>query len=226
MTGVLRTVTPRTSDTHTYRFDVRMSYRPGQAIALILPNDPKKRYFSLSSSPTEAGHIEITVKTEPASALAQSLATLKRGDSVTIEGPMGSFGLPDTLDQPLCFISAGSGIAPFRSMIKFLLDNSAGKDLWLLHSVKTPADLMFREEMQLWSGTHKRFRYIPTITRDFDDDWKNETGRITETLLRKHLPKTGCTYLLCGPPAFVTDMEKLLRETLKVPAESIRREQW
>lgn len=139
---------------------------------------------------------------------------------------MGSFKLPDDLPKNLCFIAAGSGVTPFRSMIKFLLDSGSGTDLWLLHSVKSQAEILFQEDFKTWSGAQKRFHYIPTITQDFDDNWDNETGRIREDLLRKHIPDAPNVYLLCGAPQFVTDVEKILKDTLSVAPERIRREQW
>ena len=44
---------------------------------------------------------------------------------------------------------------------------------------------------------------MQTITQDFDDNWINETGRINETLLLKHIPDKPTTFMLCGPPEFV-----------------------
>ena len=67
---------------------------------------------------------------------------------------------------------------------------------------------------------------MPTLTQDFDDNWKNETGRINDVLVRKHIPEKPVTFMLCGPPAFVGDMENMLQTSLNVKPEHIRREQW
>jgi glycine betaine catabolism B len=130
------------------------------------------------------------------------------------------------VDAPLCFIAAGSGVTPFRSMIKYALDTDLAVESWLLHSAKTQKDLIFSSEFSEWSGSGRRFHYVPTLTQDFDDNWKNETGRISDALIRKHITTSPCTFLLCGPPAFVGDMEKLLKGPLEVPTTHIRREQW
>lgn len=222
----LRTVTRQTADTVTLRIDSTLRYAPGQAVAIQFPSDTKKRYFSISSSPTESGFLEVTIKADPESPFGQLLSTLKRGNVLLVEGPAGSFSLPSPLATPICFVAAGTGVTPFRSMIKYLLDTDAGSQLWLLHSVKAQKDLLFQTEFQEWSGQDKRFHYVPTITQDFDDNWDNETGRIKEAMLRKHIPAGPCTYCLCGPTSFVNDMEALLRDQMAIPAASIRREQW
>jgi ferredoxin-NADP reductase len=223
--AALRTLTPRTADTVTLRLDCSLQYRAGQAVKLTLPGDSKPRYFSISSSPTEPGYLEVTAKLDT-SPLAVALQKLKRGDSVDLEGPLGSFCLPDPVRTPLCFIAAGTGVTPFRSMIRSLMDQDVAQDSWLLHSVKTQKELLFSEEFRDWSGSYRQFRYVPTITQDFDDNWDNETGRINEVLIRKHIPADVTTFLLCGPPSFVGDMESLLKTNMAVPAERVRREQW
>ena len=225
--AVLRTITLQTRETSTLRFDFSLKFKPGQSIAVTFPGDPKKRYYSISSSPTEGDFIEITVKTEIGSALLHTVSQLKRGDSLDIEGPFGgSLSLPEPVAEPLVFIAAGTGVTPFRSMIRYLLDEGNTHALWLLHSVRSKQELLFWEDFGAWAGEKNHFHYIPTLTRDFDNNWKNETGRIGKRLIRKHVTAQTCTYLLCGPGAFVNDMEKLLQENLQVPADRIRREKW
>src|SRR5205823_786456 len=85
----LRTATIQTRETSTLRLDLPLKFKPGQSVAVTFPGDPKKRYYSISSSPTEGQFIEITVKAEAGSALAKTLEQLKRGDLLEIEGPTG-----------------------------------------------------------------------------------------------------------------------------------------
>lgn len=225
--SLVRTVTPQTASSYTLRIDSTMRYTPGQAISVLFPGDPKKRYYSLSSSPTEPGFIEITLKCEEGNPLTGIVQSLKRGDTLEIEGPFGGeLSLPEPLTQPVCMVAAGTGVTPLRSMVKFLVDTSSPMDVWLLHSVKRQTDLLFREDFSQWAGINSWFHYIQTITQDFDDNWVNETGRINETLIKKHIPEKPMTYLLCGPSEFVKDIEALLTRQLNVMPENIRKEKW
>jgi ferredoxin-NADP reductase len=224
--GVVRTVTAQIAGVSTVRIDIPLEFIPGQSVKVHFPGDEKARYFSVSSSPTEGHYVEVTVKPIPESTTAKAIAGLKRGDAIELEGPFGkTLTLPEPLPNVICFIAAGTGVTPFRAMIKSLIDTNADADLWLLHSVKTRAELLFQAEFSEWSGLYQRFHYVPTLTQDFDDDWKNETGRINEVLLRKHIPIHPATYLLCGPGTFVADMEEMLKHSLKVEPQHIRREQ-
>jgi ferredoxin-NADP reductase len=219
-------IRPETPDTQTFRFDAQLEFKAGQAIALVIPGDPKKRFYSMSSSPTEKGSIAITIKADDKTRpLFGSLFSLKPGSPVDIEGPVGSFALPDTLEGPFYFLAGGSGVTPFRSMIKYILDTRPTTEQWLFHSAKDPDDLIFKEELLAWSK-NTAFHYIPTFTRWDSPDQKAETGRIGEALLRRHLPLMKGLFFLCGPSEFVAHMEHILTTTFQVSPAQIRREQW
>jgi ferredoxin-NADP reductase len=218
-------IIPETTDTQTFRLGTYFAFKPGQAVALTIPGDPKKRFYSISSSPTEKSHIEVTIKAgEKDKKLYDSLFQLKAGSTVEIAGPMGSFILPEPIQGPYYFLAAGSGVTPFRSMTRYILDTHPTTESWLFHSVRTPDDLLFKEDFLTWSQ-NKAFHYVPTFTRWSDPDEKSTTGRIGQTLLRKHLPLMEGTFFLCGPKEFVMDMEHVLMD-LKVSPAHIRRDQW
>jgi ferredoxin-NADP reductase len=217
-------IIPETPDIQTFRLGTYFPYKAGQAISLMIPGDPKKRFYSLSSSPTEKGHIDITIKTDREHTLYGSLFSLNKGAQVEIAGPMGSFTLHEPLQGPYYFLAGGSGVTPFRAMIKFILDTRPSTETWLFHSVKTPDELIFKNQFLAWSQ-NPTFRFVPTFTRSTELDIEGETGRIGEVLLRKHLKMLEGTFFLCGPREFVKDMEHTLVQ-LDVPAGRIRRENW
>jgi len=225
--AIIEELTLRPTDVSTIRLGISFAFTPGQSIAVTFPGDPKKRFYSISSSPTEGKFVEITLKAETGSAFVKTINSLKKGDTLEVEGPFASsLALPDPLTQTVAFIAAGTGVTPFRSMIKNLIDHKASTEFYLLHSVSKQYDLLFEGDFRDWAGQNPHFHYIPTITRDFDNNWKHETGRIGEALIRKHVPEHPCTYLLCGPNHFVNDMEKLLKDNLKIASDRIRREKW
>jgi ferredoxin-NADP reductase len=214
-----------TFDTQTLRLASDLPFKPGQALALTIPGDPKKRYYSISSSPTEKNFRAITVKVpEKERPLFDSLFRLNKGSPVEISGPYGSMTLTDPLKGPYFLLAAGSGVTPFRSMVKYILDTAPQTESWLIHSVKTPDDLIFKEEFLEWTK-NPAFHFVPTFTRWNDTDFKGDTGRIGEKLLRKHITLLQGTFYVCGPGPFVKDMEQVLMG-LKIPAEHIHREQW
>jgi NADH oxidoreductase Hcr len=224
VTAKLIEVIPETPDIQTLRLERPFDYKAGQAVQITLPGDPKKRFYSISSSPTEMNQLDLTIKSQQGSVLYASLFELKKGSPIEVAGPMGKFSLPEPLVGPYYFLAGGSGVTPFRSMIKFIIDTRPTTDMWLFHSVKTPDDLIFKDEL-LARSQNPTFHFVPTFTRTTEFDIEGETGRIGEVLLRKHLKMMEGTFFLCGPKEFVTDMEHTLVR-LGVPTPRIRRENW
>jgi ferredoxin-NADP reductase len=217
-------VIPETPDVQTLRLERPFDYKPGQAAQITFPGDPKKRFYSISSSPTESDRLDLTIKSEQGSPLYASLFQLKNGSLIEVAGPMGKFCLPEPLQGPYYFLAGGSGVTPFRSMIKFILDRKPDLQTWLFHSVRTPDDLIFKDQFLAWEQ-NPAFHFVPTFTRTTELDIKGETGRIGDVLLKKHLDIHEGTFFLCGPKEFVTDMEHTL-VSLTVSTSRIRRENW
>ena len=214
-----------TPDTHTLRLDTYFEYRTGQFIQVMIPNDKVIRSYSLSSSPTEKGFVSITVKAEPMGHLSNLLIKLQAGDILDVKGPFGVFSLPQPTTGPIIYLPAGSGVAPFRAMGKFLNDQNYADPQWMFYTAKTPVDLIFHKELESWAQ-RPTCHYIPTVTRPFEGPWSGERGRMDEAKFRKYLPNFEGTFLLCGPDAFVKAMIDLLSGPLQVPATRIRREIW
>ncbi len=124
-------------------------YIAGQFTELHLPHDPAdergiRRWFTLSSSPTEPLLAITTRFTHPqSSSFKRQLAGLRPGAQLKLADPMGDFVLPKDPAIPLVFVAAGLGITPVRTMIKWLYDKAEQRDIRLLYAVSDPADMAF-----------------------------------------------------------------------------------
>lgn len=121
----------------------------GQYIELYLPHEPTderktKRWFTLSSSPTEK-LLAITTKLHPTrpSSFKNSLNNLSIGEELTALPPMGDFILPKDKSIPLVFIAGGIGITPYRSILKYLEDTHEKRDIELIYAVNSLEDMAF-----------------------------------------------------------------------------------
>lgn len=207
-----------------FRFTLQepFSFFPGQSISLTI-NDPKnniinqKRYYSIASSPTETHHLDILVKDNPTSVVGHYVYTaLQVGDSLDIQGPYGNMCL-QTPPKNVTFIAAGSGVAPFLSMIKCIREKNPATDITLFYSTKKLEETAFYDEFTDLSH-QGHFRYIHTLTQD--QNWKGNKGRITKELLQKNLSTTEGLFFICGPTPMVKDMFTILKE-LGIEEEAI-----
>ena len=85
----------------------------------------------------------------------------------SFQGPFGDFILRPPLRDTV-FIASGTGIAPFRSMLHWLLaesDRHQGRKFWLLFGARREQDIYYREEFEHLAAEHANFHFLPTLSR-------------------------------------------------------------
>lgn len=93
-------------------------FLPGQFLTLELPvpSGVIHRTYTISSSPSRPRSLSITAKAQPSSIGTRwMLDHLKPGMQLKAMGPAGQFSHINYPSDKYLFISAGTGITPFRS---------------------------------------------------------------------------------------------------------------
>jgi ferredoxin-NADP reductase len=108
------------------------------------------RAYSLTSEPGRPdGCISITPKLVERGVVSPYLVRHGRpGAIVSLGGVEGDFVLPDPVPEKLLLISAGSGITPIISMLRALCRADELNDAVLLHSARSPEDVIFGGELR------------------------------------------------------------------------------
>jgi len=233
--GEIRRETP---EIKSFRCDLGSNkpfpFRPGQFVIITAEVwNPKRnrmgtanRAFSISSSPTDEDFIEIAAKRYTGGRLTSWLHdTVKVGDILNIKGPEGNFVFKEGESDELVLIAGGIGIAPYRSMIRYILAKGLPVRVTLLYSARTPVDFAFKAEFDAAMKQHSNFRCIYTITRPDPTPWTGRIGRVDEALLRDYLGPVGTLYYLCGPDQMIKKCAQTLA-ALDVPYSRIRSERW
>jgi len=230
LTLPIREVVPATPRSRVMRINLRgalFSYSPGQAVLLATHDHQARRPYSLASAPEDAERedcLELLVGLNAQGAPGPHL-TLERGALVDVEGPLGRFTFPDAPDTDrFLFIAGGTGIAPLRSMLHRAL-HVPHRSLGVLYSARTLSDFAYRDELRDLARSG-RIELRQTVTREpATDEWRGAVGRIGSAEIEQlvHDPETLC--FICGPPALVHDMPKLLGQR-GVGTNRIRIEEW
>jgi ferredoxin-NADP reductase len=113
----------------------------------------------------------------------------------------------------MLFVGAGSGITPLMSMSRWIIDTTADVDVKFLVSARTPADVIFRRELEFLSARHSGFKAAVTITAGGGghDGWIGLTGRICPPLLELVCPDVRERHVFtCGPEPFMDKLEEAL----------------
>lgn len=238
---VCKNIVAETGDVKTFTFTalegIPFDYKPGQFVTLNLEIDgkPIKRSYSISSTPSRPRTLEITVKrvpppadepTAPAGLVSNWLHdNLHCGDRLRISAPMGQFTCFDKADEPLLLVSAGSGITPMMSMSRWLCDTARSTDIVFFHSARTPADIIFRQELELMAARHPNFKLAIATTRPSSGQgWAGYSGRLSATMLAAIAPdfRDRVVYV-CGPDPFMQATEALFAD-LGLPKDRYNQE--
>ena len=216
----------------TFRFALEgppVDYLPGQSLQISVPvpdgaRPITRRSFTISSSPTEMGRLQITVKRNPPGVVSNYLhQAVNVGDALSLRAPFGRFTCVGEDASRICLIGGGSGITPLRAILRSIVDRRAPVDVTLLDFNRSREDIIFYEELEEIGRSAPGVRAIFCLT-DPDPGWRGVTGRISESLLdeafNQKLPEV---VYLCGPPPMMEAAIQLLT-TLGMKPERIRTE--
>lgn len=197
----------------------KFKFKPGQFV--MIEFDGVKKPFSIASFPGEET-IDFLISTHPDGQITPKLAELKEGDSFDVEGPYGTFVVKDTDAKEIIFIAAGTGVAPFRSMVTDALYRFPDKKIGLIFGFRY--DFYFNDFWKKLQKVHKHFDICGCCTRP-PKKWNGYTGRVTEHLANKIQDAKDKEVYICGPPAMVKDTLKELKE-IGFKAKQIHLEKW
>ena len=219
--------TPRARIIHVDLQGTPFPFRPGQAIWLGAHGQDLRKPYSIASSPEDVartGRLELLVGVDAEGEPGPHLP-LWAGCLVDIDGPVGRFTFPDSpAESRFLFIAGGTGIAPLRSMLRHsvLVPHEA---VGLMYSARLPEEFAYADELRAMAEA-KTIELRMTVTRDVGPgDWTGRRGRISRDELAPlvHDGRTLC--FICGPPALVEEMPKVLL-ALGVTPERVRVEEW
>jgi ferredoxin--NADP+ reductase len=201
-----------------------VTFVAGQFARLALPAPPGAkdplvaRPYSFVNPPSVAPH-EFYFNVLPERPLSPRLAALDLGAPIWLAArASGMFTIAETAPaDSLWCVSTGTGVGPFLSMLRT-------EDPWdkfgrvvLVHAVRHGADLHYREEIAGIARAHAgRFDYVPMVSRE---PWPDAlSGRIPAAIEdgrlegRVGVPLTveSAHAMLCGNPAMVDDVQKVL----------------
>jgi predicted ferric reductase len=179
-------------------------YKPGQFAYTIFdsPGLPEEEHhFTISSSPGD-GNLAFTIK--ESGDYTSLLGKIREGDLVRIEGPFGVFTNLG-IKTPYLFIAGGIGITPFISMLRYARKERNLGYYFLIYSVKTQKDLVFKNELE-----EMRKEGLKIYTVLSQERIKNYYyGRIDINLLKRFIKgKKNASIFLVGPGEMMRSIKK------------------
>jgi hypothetical protein len=209
-------IADETPDLRTFRFvaDAPFSHLPGQFITLLpgIGGAPQRRNYTISSSPSRPFQIAITVKRAEGGQVSRWLHDgLRVGDRLMARGPNGRFHLGAAGENDrLLLLSAGSGVTPMMSILRFVADTDLDRDIVFHHSARSVRDLPFLDELALLQrqlGDRLGVSWNLTgagPSGDIDASTQRgalHSGRLSGAMLRDVCPDLASRAVFCCGPA-------------------------
>jgi ferredoxin--NADP+ reductase/benzoate/toluate 1,2-dioxygenase reductase subunit len=192
-------IRPLTDETFSLKLPKpRFAFLAGQHISLGIKGDYQSREYSIYSGVNDET-LEILVKEVENGYFTPKLRKLKAGDFVEIHGPFGKFGMEpkDAATGKFVFIASGTGIAPFRSIVRTYPEI----DYKLIHGVRYSKEAYDRTE-------YNADRYVLCSSRDALGDYQ---GRLTG-YLKNCLFAPETQFYLCGNSDMIFDALEILKD--------------
>lgn len=162
---------------------------------------PVNRAYSISSSPKEAlkGFYDLTVKCVEGGLVSRYiLDTWKAGTPVEVSAPEGDFDYVPLRDAPhVIAVAGGSGITPFLSFAKAIVDGDEDFSMTLLYGSRTADAILYREEFDRLAAATDKLNVVHVLSHEERDGY--EHGFVTAELIQKYAPAEPYSVFLCGP---------------------------
>lgn len=174
-------------------------YSPGQFNMLYLFGHGEVA-ISMSGNPRhDAANNQVTHTIREAGAVTRQIAKLEPGDVVGVRGPFGrGWPVAELEGRDVMIAAGGCGLAPLRSLVEWLLlyRERFGK-IDLIYGARTPADILFADDLERWRAAP---RVSVAITVDHPDaGWQGETGVVTGLIGEANTSSVTPGVVICGP---------------------------
>jgi ferredoxin-NADP reductase len=183
-------------------------HRAGQHVDVRLTAEDgyqAERSYSIASAP-EDGQLILTVeRLEDGEVSPYLVDELRPGDELELRGPIGGYFVWErSLGGPLLLVAGGSGVVPFRSMVRHWAARGDGTALRLIYSSRSLPEVIYRRELAQLAADDGLDVHL-ALTREWPDDWEGHRGRVDRGFLEELSwpPDERPLIYVCGPTSFV-----------------------
>jgi NAD(P)H-flavin reductase len=166
--------------------------------------------ISISGDPGEPDRLIHTIRS--VGTVSAGLAALKKGGVVGVRGPFGkAWPVEEAEGSDVVIIAGGIGLAPLRPAIYQIFANRGKYGRFvILYGARTPRDILFRAELERWSGRLDTFVDV-TVDRA-SGDWHGNVGVVTRLVTHGGFDPEHTVAMVCGP-------ETMMRFSLQALAD-------
>jgi ferredoxin-NADP reductase len=233
-----RALTPGVRELTFERTDgAALAFEAGQWVTLVLPRANEagelRRSYSLASEPNGSPRFDVAVTKVATGEGSRLLHAMPVGATVTAIGPQGFFTRPLATAAPSLFVATGSGVTPFRSMLRAIEAVKSAIPAWLLFGVRHEEDALYRAELEAVAARAPNVRVELTLSQP-GEAWTGRRGYVQHHVralleeLAAHPESNGVAphVYICGLQKMVGSVRELVRGEMGLPRERVHSERY
>jgi NAD(P)H-flavin reductase len=197
----IRRVKRETEDTFTVELQPQgaleeFAFQPGQ-FNMVYVYGVGEIPISISGDPANPRVLVHT--TRAVGTVTKAMDKMRRGDILGIRGPYGTpWPIDQANGQDVVFVAGGIGLAPLRpSLYEVVSHREKYGKVVLLYGTRTPADVLFRQELENWRARFDLEIYV-TVDRAMSG-WRGNVGVVTNLISRAPFDPRNTMAFVCGP---------------------------
>lgn len=206
----------------------RFSFVPGQwlSVSATTPQGEEiTRAYSIVSAPSEGKEFAFCLNRVRDGFMSNYLCDLEQDSEISFQGPFGDFILRSPLRDTL-LIATGTGIAPFRSMLRSLFSQTGQNRMpdkltgptfgapshhfWLLFGARFEQDIYYRKDFECLEAEHANFHFVPTLSQG-GTEWHGLRGYVQEHVREIVGGRQDMQAYICGLDKMVSINRTLLQ---------------
>jgi ferredoxin-NADP reductase len=198
-------------------------HRAGQHVDVRLTAEDgyqAERSYSIASAPEDRELMLSVERLEDGEVSPYLTEELRPGDELELRGPIGGYFVwESSREDPLLMVAGGSGVVPFRAMLRHWAAGRREAAVRLLYSSRSLEEVIYRDELQrIADGAGADVQL--TLTREWPDGWEGHRGRVDKELLDEIAwpPDSRPLSYVCGPTALVEAVAEALVESGHEPS--------
>lgn len=189
-----------------------MQFSAGQFAWLTLGDnvyDIQQHPFSFASAESDS-KIQFTIK--ELGDYTNNIGEVEPGTTAYIEGPYGTFTLPDDSKKKIIFIVGGIGITPVISMLRTMQVNADKREIELLYGNKNEVTITFRDELEEMKKSLNI--EVVHVLEEPSPEWDGEKGFIDERILQTYVitDNDDVCYFINGPTKMIEAIDDILKK--------------
>ncbi len=179
-------------------------FQPGQFVSIMTEKEGKtvSRPYSVASPPENKEYLELCIRRVPEGFMSNYLADLLPGSQVRLRGPLGRFVLLEPVQNDIVFISTGTGVAPFISMLGHIYrqgsDVDPSRHFWLFQGIRYVKEMIYLDYLKDLEENHPTFHLVYVISRPETPEWKGRVGHVQDFLKEEIKDARGKHAYICG----------------------------